>query len=415
MVTSFTQDKIEKIHYWLGLLLIFWLPLDSNYIPALSTFWILTGALTLRRNYFNTSKLRWNYVLLFFVFYLLHVISVLYSSDTGVAWFDLEIKLPLLFFPLLSALLLIKGNNKRRENLLLAFVVGNFVAILICLGFALWGHDYLASSNFQYTELSYFHHPSYFAMYLAFALAILLFYFLPRYQKKGQGNGIGVILFLSFVLAGFIILLSSRAGILALFIVVLLKIIHFISYLEIKTYLKYGIFFLMLGILVFVASKNQRVQKGVDNFKTIVSAENPDSDLNSMHVRYIIWKSGIKILQNHGIIGVGNGDVKNRLMSKADELYGQDVDLKHHYNAHNQFLDSFLALGIPGLLVLLLLIFWPGVYAIKKGQYLLLSLALILFVSLFFESMVNRQAGVVFFAFFLPLMFGDKPQNNKLS
>jgi len=97
-------------------------------------------------------------------------------------------------------------------------------------------------------------------------------------------------------------------------------------------------------------------------------------------------------------------------MHKAKELFGPDINLKRHYNAHNQYIDTFVALGLPGLLVLLALLLWPFIYAIKKGHYLLLSLVLILLVSLFFESMINRQAGVMFFAFFLPMIFGLRNQ-----
>ncbi|MCF8219713.1 MAG: O-antigen ligase family protein [Bacteroidales bacterium] len=410
MIASVIRDRIETLHCWIGLLLIFWLPLDKNYIPFLSFIWVLTGVFTLHRDYLKNKGLRWKYIGLFFAFYILHIISVFYSNDTGAAWFDLEIKLPLFFFPLLSTLLILRGKTKRKEKILLAFVLGNFVAIFICLGNAFWGHDQLAMSNFLYVELSYFHHPAYFAMYLAFALSILLFYFLPNYNKKEYAGRIVLIILSSIMLGGFIILLSSRAGILVLFILVVLKIIHLISSLKINTYLKFGAVVFLLAILVLSASQNQRVQQGVNNLKNINSGERLDSDLNSMKVRFVVWKSGLEIVKNHWPAGIGNGDVKDGLMHKAKELFGPDINLKRHYNAHNQYIDTFVALGLPGLLVLLALLLWPFIYAIKKGHYLLLSLVLILLVSLFFESMINRQAGVMFFAFFLPMIFGLRNQ-----
>ena len=406
MILSLIRNRIETFHYWIGLLLIFWLPLDKNYIPFLSFIWVLTGFITLHRSYLKNKNIRWGYLLLFLAFYILHIISLFYSADSDAAWFDLEIKLPLLVFPLLSTLLLIKGSKKRKENILLAFVLGNFLAVLICLGVAILGHDQLAMSNFLYVNLSYFHHPSYFAMYLVFTLAILLFYYLPRYNLTTHAGRIVIILLSSLVLAGFIILLSSRALILALMAIVVLKIIHFISYIKINTYLKFGAFILLVGVLIFSVSQNPRVEKGVNNFINISSGESLEDDLNSMKVRFVVWKSGIEIVKNHWTAGIGNGDVKNRLMAKAKELYGQDIKLKKHYNAHNQYIDTFVAIGLPGLLLLLAMIFWPLIYGIKNKNYLLISLVLILFVSLFFESMINRQAGVVFFAFFLPLFFG---------
>ncbi|MFO8053675.1 MAG: O-antigen ligase family protein [Bacteroidales bacterium] len=409
----FTENirvKLSDIHLYTGMLLAFWLSLDRNFIPFLSFIWLLLGLLTLPRGLFRISRIRWKYVALFALFYLLYVISVSYSDSCQSAWFGLEVKLPLLFFPLFTASLLLSGKGKRVDRILMAFVAGNLLASLICIGAAFFGHSYFEPSHFHYSDLSYFDlHPSYFALYLTFSMAVLLFHFLPHYSFRHRPVkfwlSIGALLFM-FIM---VLLLSSRTGILAVSLLVMLKVFHFIlTQKRLNAAVKTITVILVVGILSFSAYTNQRVQK---LFRSVASIAEPVEELKSFEnlsssqARLYIWKSGFSLLKDHWLFGVGSGDVKSQITAKINELLDSEQHMKINFNAHNQFLDTFLAVGLPGFLILLALIIWPGIVAIRNNDWLLLSLVLILAVHLFFESMLNRQAGVVFAALFLPLLF----------
>lgn len=402
--------KLNIIHYYLGLLLVFWFPLDDHFIPFLSFLWVLSGVIHLRPGMLKGAEIRWSYVLLFVLFYLLHLISVAYSANSSAAWFELEIKLPLLFFPLLAAALMVFSQGKRKENIFLAFISGTFLASLICLGLAFWGNESFNPANFTYQNLSHFLHPSYFSMHLTFALAILLFYFLPRIK---QSNSFKLLLTITGIIAAvvFVLLLSSRAGIIAALLIIIMKIIQVIIRLHWSWLMKSLILLGSIALLFGIITTNSRVKnmlKGMPEFFSLSEQKFDREDLNSSQMRVIVWKSGLKILKDHGVFGVGNGDVKDELARQVKSHYLKDQSQEFNYNAHNQFLDTFIALGLPGFLVLLSIILWPGIVAIRERNWLLLALVIILFVNLFFESMINRQAGVVFLSFFLPFMFGYK-------
>jgi len=77
---------------------------------------------------------------------------------------------------------------------------------------------------------------------------------------------------------------------------------------------------------------------------------------------------------------------------------------KRRYNFHNQYLQTFGTIGIFGFLVLIYLLVMPFITAIKKLDYLVAIFLFIICSSFLTESMLERQAGVAFFAFFYTLL-----------
>jgi len=73
---------------------------------------------------------------------------------------------------------------------------------------------------------------------------------------------------------------------------------------------------------------------------------------------------------------------------------------KQRLNVHNQFLETFVGQGILGDIILLLLLIYPFIQSLKKQNYLFALFLLLIGINFLFESMLNRQAGVLFFAFF---------------
>jgi O-antigen ligase len=104
---------------------------------------------------------------------------------------------------------------------------------------------------------------------------------------------------------------------------------------------------------------------------------------------------------------VGTGDVKDHLLEKYREkqLYNA---LGLELNAHNQYLQTMLALGIIGLLILLLNIVLPALYGMEMKHYLYLIFLILVAFNFLFESMLETQAGVVFYAFFNAYLFAIK-------
>jgi O-antigen ligase len=203
-----------------------------------------------------------------------------------------------------------------------------------------------------------------------------------------------------------IFLLSSRTQILILMGIFL---IHAFVYLK-NTYgylisitASLFLFLFVLGIVLMIPINRERFKQAINyNGEYSVSTKWGDSQ-----IRYLIWDSSLEVISTHIFTGVGTGDVQEVLQamyikSKRTTLtYFSDV----RYNAHNQFLETTIALGLGGLVVLLAMFLLPIGYAWRTKNSLYAAFLLIFFASCLTESMLERQNGIVFYAFFNSLLF----------
>src|SRR5690606_6633928 len=80
--------------------------------------------------------------------------------------------------------------------------------------------------------------------------------------------------------------------------------------------------------------------------------------------------------------------------------------VKHRYNAHSQFLQTWLETGIVGIFILLFIFTWLAFYMRRSSNEFAVFLAL--FIALVFESMLVRFNGIVFFSIIVPLLLKKK-------
>jgi O-antigen ligase len=94
-------------------------------------------------------------------------------------------------------------------------------------------------------------------------------------------------------------------------------------------------------------------------------------------------------------------------------MYMGDSSLKQKgyqgYNTHNQFLETTLQSGIPGLVVQLLI--FLIMFILARGSPISISIMVLLLAWSFTESLLETQYGMLFF--FLPLIFNTIPYLNK--
>ncbi|GAG69370.1 unnamed protein product, partial [marine sediment metagenome] len=124
-----------------------------------------------------------------------------------------------------------------------------------------------------------------------------------------------------------------------------------------------------------------------------------ESIKSSIGTRVVLWEEAVQIIKRNFIFGVGQGDIKMELHNQAKKKgYSQIVE--KNLNIHNQFLETFVGLGIGGFILLVLMLFGPILRLSGKFLELFIYFIIIVTVNLVFESMFNRLAGVFFFAFF---------------
>ena len=301
-------------------------------------------------------------------------------------------------------------------------------------------------------------HSAYQAMFTCFSIVLLIYL---RIRERVIANWlmyVGITIQLLFVL-----LLSSRMQIFIM-IVLIPSFLIFRYYKQKKLYLGIIYTIIIFGIAKLIMSVpsalNYRYNQTVSHINSI-GGDNDNSD-----PRKFIWTEGLKVIKENWLFGVGAGDAKTKLIEKfsaqilekpfsnriidstsaalksnkkllatiykMSEKNGISLDeqiiisankkleaknnrynefVKYAYNYHNQYLQSFAAIGLFGGLLLLILLVIPGVQFLIKKKYLEVVFLFIVGSCFLTESMLERQAGVAFISFFYTLLIILKSNN----
>ena len=333
------------------------------------------------------------------IFYLLYVTGLCWTTNFSYAGLDLGIKASFLLFPFIAGTQPLHGNDLR--NIKVGFSTGCLLACLFLLLHAIIRYNETGiPSVFFYTDYSQpLMHPTYLSMYLSLALLFGLER-IDRSLNKWQS----VVITAENVFIGInLVLLSARMAMLTAILVVIVSIARGILRRNFRQPQQLGYtIFLLTTILFFYGS-----QRFSDRFTQVenamkVSAPSAATAHNSATGRIEIWKESVVLLQENWMFGTGTGDVKDELLAsyaRNNFAYGLDRKL----NSHNQFLQTWLTLGIPGILVLIGMFLLPLTEKPVRYRVLFFYLAIILSVNALTESILEVQRGVIFMAFFYSL------------
>jgi O-antigen ligase len=393
------RSRFEKILVGLLLLIAFLLPMERRLVvPLLAVFcavWILHGNLKHKVSAVFTFPV----LILSVVFYLLHVVGMLYSENIKTGLSHLEVKFSLLLFPfLLAGIKDVLANNFNKITW--AFIFGNITAAVICFAVATYAWVTTGANHFYYNDFSIFNLPTYSSMYLLFCMAAL-FYFLTVkhsvYSIKTKWLFIVCILFFALV----VFLNHSRGAILSGVVAVAFSGAFY--FVKKKKWL-----WLLVSLIlpVFIGAGLFMYHPRFESLRAFVISPPdslPSSSEDNVTIRYMVAKQSLQLAKENFWLGTGTGDVKDQLMKKYTSL--NMVMAEHeHLNAHNQFLETFVGLGIVGLLLLLLLVLEPVYSGIRQTHILKIAFGLIVTINFLFESMLNTEAGVIFYALFWTLL-----------
>ncbi len=327
------------------------------------------------------------------VFFLLHVLGMLWTANTGFGWFDIGIKLGLCLLPLVAML---RGTGRRgRDAVLLSLCLGCAVAVVFYLLLAAYRAaraDGAGLEEFISSRFSPGLHPSYLAWYLVSAIAVLLVGGTGARLPRSWRMAVLLILLLGVVLC------QGRMGWMALPVVLAWALAQgWRDRVLRRDLIALFLAALLGGALLTAVSPGVRARM-VDMVQA-VGSDQADAT-QSAAVRTLTWRAAWQVGRAHLPLGTGTGDVKDELML-AYERMGAGQALEKRLNAHSQFLQSFAALGLAGMASLLLALLGGLVRARgpagDRGLRRLLLLVAVMNLSV--ESMLEVQAGVLFMAF----------------
>lgn len=256
-------------------------------------------------------------------------------------------------------------------------------------------HDFIfryRSEFNQHTQIP----PTYASIYFAFA-SIMVFLQLKQ-MTWGKVLAIAMVIILLLNM----ILLSAKMPIIAFGLIMLFLLIRkniFLGMMNKKRWLIAGSIITLLILGMFIFTRWGELFTGL-TYRNIEQQE------NSVGIRKGITQCGLQLSKEHFLAGIGPQNVQQALNQCYYQFEGDDFS-RHSFNTHNQYLDSLISHGILGLILLLIMIIYPIVQAIRLKDPILLSFTLLIALCMLTENILSRQAGVVFYAFFNSILLNQ--------
>ncbi|HMT27863.1 MAG TPA: O-antigen ligase family protein [Bacteroidia bacterium] len=370
----------------------------------------------------NITRVRIYELLMLLFPFLLILFRTTVTDPSPQSKFYLEVSMSLLAFPLAFFMIPLKIDKRKRGILNTIFIISTFVVVtygLIKVAIKFSGHlgsdkfwktpsDMLGDPSFAFLVRTVFEqsvsiHPTYASIFIGIAILILLDKLLRKFKTLTWNEKF---LFYSSISLALLYLgiLASRTPFIATMIAAL---VLFFMHLQKKMYALYviGVMGIMtLFLILFVPSFSSRF-KEISFSNTSLPTEQHE---NSFNLRTGIYKCSLEIISENWAWGVGPGNVQSKLNECYSNISKEVYDNKN-YNTHNQFLDYWAGLGILGPVSLLIILCYASYRNFKIQNYLVISLCILFLFALLTENLLNRQNGIVPFAYFLSLyFFGNK-------
>jgi O-antigen ligase len=394
----------QKLFYVFPVLFCFCLPFGGLLLSALVIGWVVTSLFNLKE-LFIVKGFRNSTLMLMFLFFIMTALSALFSKNKNEALFSIEVKLSMIFFPYL--LFCFNWPVIILKRCLIAFVSGCFFAcvylILRAGSFALQGH----SEYFFYTLFSDLIHTSYFSMYLILAITVIVMYYPHWFKGQKQIKFMSALFIITFIIT--IFLCYSKMGMIAFFVCLPLLIIN--RFKDFFNWKKTLILIAGIVVLVFFFWKLFPAPfERLNSIRNISLSTLDKTSSESTTVRILIWEQCIQLIKNHFLFGTGVGDI-NDVMAATYKEQGMTGALEHRLNAHNQYLQTFVGMGVFGFVVLLLLTFGQLIKGIIRKHFVLTLTMVLIVLNFLVESMLQTAAGMLFFVFFLCFFSLEKTRN----
>lgn len=388
------QEFHSKVQLYLLIGIAFLLPL-GQFIP-ISIVLLLINQLASGNLLGKLKSLVQNKIALFSIaFYLLHLIGLFYTDNMHAGWFDVEVKLSFLIIPLSLAGISLSKDDE--EKIFYGLIAGGIIVSLLMIAKAMYDYLTMGAHHFSYEEFSFLMHPSYLSMYLNIAMVwIALNFFKAKTERTRKEKNTATLLFIFF--SAINLLLASKLGLITLGFIYLF-LLYYLVFMQKK-------YWLGIVSIAIVFSSYYALRKFIPNIiwritsatKAITNPTTDENAVESTAVRMLIWKSANHIIAQNTLIGVGTGDVKDELIKEYTRL-GMGGAIEHRLNAHNAYYQISIALGLPGILLLLLNLIYPLWKSIQNHYTIYTIFILIIILNFLTESMLETQAGVVFYVF----------------
>lgn len=370
---------------------------NSIFIVILLLNWVIEGGFKEKM-----SKIRpqIDIFLLFITLYWVNSIGLLYTTEWNDAFHEITTKLSLFIFPVVFLGNLHEITAKHQKNIFLAFISAVFIACLFTFSQGFEFSSDTLSGILVIKKTSLLHRP-YLAMYVILGVFMLL-YLLLRSQNSVEER---ILSLLAILFLAFFITLKATTAFIAFLVAFTFVLLTWILH---RNQLIAGLitFILVINVLFFSYPFDNFLQQisRIDYIDAHMDNPNIDKQANP---RAKIWECAWGVINASSTtlwLGVGTGNAQ-KVLNQCYEEKKLALAKDYNLNAHNEYLQMWLRQGIIGLVVFLLNLLVPLLIAINQRNYLLIVFITIIAVCSFSETLLSRQAGTVFYAFFNALLY----------
>lgn len=369
-------------------------------VPQLATFlfffWLIGGNWKEKWRNVKSSPL----IVFWMAFWAMNLLGLYWSTNTSEAEIALVTKLGLLVFPLVFSSC--RYSEKQTKMVFGFFLAGLSTVGIFMIARAVFLYENEGVSHFSYQDFSeHIMHPSYLSLYYVVGVMLLFHGVLLQYASvRNKAYASVAILFFCIL----VFMLASKTGIVSLILVFLFyigyAIVRFKRYMVAAAALiiLFGGFFVALRVFPALDARLHAMTEVLSSTTPVHPAET-----ESNRVRLLIWQADMELISAHPLLGTGTGDVQDDLMLKYSEK-GMTGAYEKKFNAHSQFFQTGIALGLLGMGLLVAIFLSAFVWSIRKRYGFIVLFTSILVFNFIPESMLQLQAGTLFVGFFYSLV-----------
>lgn len=348
-------------------------------------------------------------LILFSSLFLIFIFSLVYTKDIQRGIKFIIRLLPTVLFPAIFLFNQKNSINNDRFNKITSVYCGAILVMLIYLNIALFDELYNSTVKFwdfrQLIEIKTKVHGTYLAMWIGFAVFILLY----KIKNEIMSSKKYFTVFLMLIIVAYFFywqyVIGSRMPFLATIIVC-----FFCLFKNIKQMLLAAILLVFLSVMLVL--KVDRIGERFGKLKNYNFSfpegkyEDNYPNISNEQIRNGIYFCSYETLKKEPLLGFGAGDVDAQLQSCYDYTFtNTDTYKVTNYNSHNEYLNIILSAGIIGLILFLLSNFYFIKKAFSRKSGIYISFISFIFLNFCFENILSRHDGVVFFSFFNSLLF----------
>ena len=346
------------------------------------------------------------------LFYLVQLAILLYAGNFNDSERRLQTQTAIFFVPL-AICCTDYINATTRRQLMKYYVWALFFFLLFCLLFACYRYLFLHAQSdvFFYHELviPFSQHAVQVSIIVLFGLVYLL-----EMLKKGcffYNRRVHLLLIFYFICC--LLLLSSKL-VIAFLVVILMY--YFFRLLKRKQQDNAGIFVSLLvafAVIALALSTQNRISKRFNeilsgNIHLVQQAQfSPAVYFNGLQFRLLQWRFVSEILTEQHAWTAGVSDNAQKFLNEkyiSTHMYTGGVNTATRgylgYNTHDQFLQSLLQSGVPGLVSFILICYALIDLAIRRRNTELTIMVILLMAYCFNEAVFETQYGIMQFTFF---------------